>query len=130
MVEEKQYYTIREVTRIFGVSERIIYRIEEEGLVRASRDEGSRRRFTPEDLEQIRLIVELSRELGVNWAGIEVILHMRERMLALQREMREIFDQLPREMKDSPAGRAWELHRQSLPKMDIIRILEESSEEE
>jgi MerR family transcriptional regulator, heat shock protein HspR len=129
MAEEKRFYTIREVTRIFGVSERILYRIEAEGLVRARRDEERRKCFTPEDLEQIRLIVELSRELGVNWAGIEVILHMRERMLAMQRQVEEIFDHLHREMEDKLSEGQWDRQRRSLPKMDLIRILEEKKPE-
>ena len=129
MAEEKCFYTVREVTRIFGVSEHTIYRIEAEGFVRSRRDEESRRCFTPEDVERMRMVIELSRELGVNWAGIEVILHMRERMLSMQQQVHEIFNHLHREMQDTLAERQAERQRQSLPKIDIIRILDEEKSE-
>lgn len=128
MAEGKPFYTIREVTRIFGVSQNTIYRIEAEGFVHSRRDEERRKGFAPEDLERIRMILELSRELGVNWAGIEVILHMRERMLAMQRQVQEIFDHLHRQMKDR-LDQQPDSRRGSLPKMDLIRILEEKESE-
>ncbi|MEJ2033037.1 MAG: chaperone modulator CbpM [Deltaproteobacteria bacterium] len=129
MGEEKRLYSISEVTRIFEVSESTIYRIEAEGFVRARRNERSRKGFAPEDLERIRMVLELSRELGVNWAGIEVILHMRERMLSMQRQVQEIFSHLHRQMKDTLAEQQSGRRHQSLPKMDLIRILEEKDSE-
>jgi MerR family transcriptional regulator, heat shock protein HspR len=129
MVVEKKYYTLREVTRIFGISEYTICRIEAEGFIEARRQEGSRKVFAPEDLERIRVILALSRELGVNWAGIEVILHMRERMVEMQQQVDEILDHLHRQMQDALAERQMERRQPLPPKMDIIKILDEKRED-
>jgi MerR family transcriptional regulator, heat shock protein HspR len=129
MAAEKKYYTISEVIRIFGISEYTICRIEAEGFIEARRQEGSRKVFTPEDLERIRVILALSRELGVNWAGIEVILHMRERMLEIQQQVDEILDHLHRQMLDTLAERQIEQQQRLRPKMDIIKVLDERREE-
>lgn len=71
------------------------------------------------------MVLDLSRDLGVNWAGIEVILHMREQMLAMQRQVHDIFTHLHRQMKNTLAERQLDRQPGSLPKMDVIRILEE-----
>jgi MerR family transcriptional regulator, heat shock protein HspR len=128
MMAEKQYYTMSEVTRIFGISEYTICRIEAEGFIQVRRQEGSRKIFAPEDLERIRVILALSRELGVNWAGIEVILHMRERMLEMQQQVDEIMNHLHRQMQNTLAERQMEQRQRLRPKMDIIKVLDEEQD--
>jgi MerR family transcriptional regulator, heat shock protein HspR len=129
MAAEKEYYTLREVSRIFGISEYTICRIEAEGFIEARRHDGSRKVFAPEDLERIRVILALSRELGVNWAGVEVILHMRERMLEMQQQIDEILDHLHRQMQQTLAERQMDKPHGLRPKMDIIRVLDEEQED-
>jgi MerR family transcriptional regulator/heat shock protein HspR len=60
---------------------------EKKGLIRPSRTRGRTRVYSPEDVEEIRLILRLGRELGVNLAGIEIILKMRRQMQAMQQEL-------------------------------------------
>lgn len=57
------------------------------GLIKPARTRGNRRLYSPADIERLQQIVRLTDELGVNLAGVEVILRMRERILAMQREM-------------------------------------------
>lgn len=64
---------------------------EREGLLKPSRSRGNTRLYAEEDLQRLELILSLTRDLGVNLAGVEVILNMRERMVALQRELNELF---------------------------------------
>jgi DNA-binding transcriptional MerR regulator len=59
--------------------------VEREGLLRPSRSEGNTRLYTDEDLERLELILKLTRDLGVNLAGVEIILNVREKMEAMQR---------------------------------------------
>jgi MerR family transcriptional regulator, heat shock protein HspR len=129
MAPEKEYYTLREVSRIFGISESTVCRIETEGFIEARRQKGSRKVFAPEDLERIRVIMALSRDLGVNWAGIEVILHMRERMLAMQEQVEEILDHLHRQMQETQAEQQVDKRHQLRPKMDLIKVLDERQED-
>ena len=53
---------------------------EREGLLKPSRSEGNTRLYTDSDLERLEVILHLTRDLGVNLAGVEIILNMRERM--------------------------------------------------
>src|ERR687892_1163614 len=62
---------------------------EREGLLRPSRSEGNTRLYTDEDLERLEVILKLTRDLGVNLAGVEIILNMREKMEEMQRQMTE-----------------------------------------
>lgn len=71
---------------------------EREGLLKPSRSEGNTRLYTDEDLERLEVILQLTRELGVNLAGVEIILNMREKMAAMQKQIEEFVDTLNREL--------------------------------
>ena len=64
---------------------------EREGLLKPSRSEGNTRLYTDPDLERLEVILSLTRDLGVNLAGVEIILNMREKMDAMQREFERFF---------------------------------------
>ena len=67
---------------------------EREGLLKPSRSEGNTRLYTDPDLERLELILSLTRDLGVNLAGVEIILNMREKMDAMQHEFERFFQYL------------------------------------
>jgi MerR family transcriptional regulator/heat shock protein HspR len=73
---------------------------EREGLLKPSRSEGNTRLYTDEDLERLEVILELTRQLGVNLAGVEIILNMREKMLAMERQIGEFVNTLNEAMAD------------------------------
>ncbi len=62
---------------------------EREGLLKPSRSEGNTRLYTQEDLERLEVILKLTRDFGVNLAGVEIILNMREKMAVMQRQIEE-----------------------------------------
>ena len=65
---------------------------EREGLLKPSRSVGNTRLFEDSDLERLEIILSLTRDLGVNLAGVEIILNMREKMDAMQKEFERFFD--------------------------------------
>ena len=71
---------------------------EREGLIKPSRSEGNTRLYTEEDLERLEVILHLTRDLGVNLAGVEIILNMREKMEAMQAQMEGFIGTLNREL--------------------------------
>ena len=83
---------------------------EREGLLAPSRSEGNTRLYTDEDLERLEVILKLTRELGVNLAGVEIILNMREKMAAMQQQIEEFVATLNQELATraarTPAGEA------------------------
>ena len=79
---------------------------EREGLLAPSRSEGNTRLYTDDDLERLEVILKLTRDLGVNLAGVEIILNMREKMAAMQEQIEEFVATLNQEF-------AHQAHRQS-----------------
>jgi MerR family transcriptional regulator/heat shock protein HspR len=79
---------ISAVAEMFNIHPQTLRLYEREGLLVPSRTDGNTRYYTQRDLDRLELILKMSRDLGVNLAGIEIILNMRERMEEMQREMR------------------------------------------
>ena len=71
---------------------------EREGLLKPSRSEGNTRLYTDDDLERLEVILHLTRDLGVNLAGVEIILNMRERMSEMQAQIQDFVSSLNREL--------------------------------
>lgn len=84
---EKHYYTIKIAAELCGMHEQSLRMYERRGLIAPQRSAGNIRRFSDEDVEQIRFIKRLVDDLGVNLAGVEVIMHMRQQLLEIQREL-------------------------------------------
>ena len=95
-----------------------------EGLLAPSRSEGNTRLYTDEDLERLEVILKLTRELGVNLAGVEIILNMREKMEAMQQQMQGFVSTLNQELSQR-ANRPVESGGNSL--VPVIQISSVSS---
>lgn len=93
-------YMISAVAETYGIHPQTLRLYEREGLLQPSRSEGNTRLYTAEDLEQLELILSLTRDLGVNLAGVDVILNMRKRMVEMQAEMSEFIGYVERQMAD------------------------------
>jgi MerR family transcriptional regulator/heat shock protein HspR len=104
----KAAYMISAVAETYDIHPQTLRLYEREGLLKPSRSEGNTRLYTEEDLERLELILNLTRDLGVNLAGVEVVLNMRERLEEMQREMQEFIEYVEREFA---ATRSPELHQ-------------------
>lgn len=87
-------YTISAVAAQYDVHPQTLRLYEREGLLKPSRSVGNTRLYTESDLERLEVILSLTRDLGVNLAGVEIILNMREKMDAMHREFERFFDYL------------------------------------
>ena len=87
-------YTISAVALQYDVHPQTLRLYEREGLLKPSRSEGNTRLYTDPDLERLEIILSLTRDLGVNLAGVEIILNMREKMDAMQHEFERFFNYL------------------------------------
>jgi MerR family transcriptional regulator, heat shock protein HspR len=94
----KAAYMISAVAEQYQIHPQTLRLYEREGLLAPSRSEGNTRLYTDEDLERLEVILKLTRELGVNLAGVEIILNMREKMTAMQRQIEEFVATLNREL--------------------------------
>lgn len=115
---KKAAYMISAVAEQYAIHPQTLRLYEREGLLAPSRSEGNTRLYTEEDLQRLEIILKLTRELGVNLAGVEIILNMREKMDAMQKQIEGFIKTLNRELSQRAAARPVESH--SL--MPVIQI--------
>jgi len=94
---------ISAVAEMYNVHPQTLRLYEREGLLKPSRSEGNTRLYTEEDLERLKLILNLTRDLGVNLAGVQVVLNMRARMDEMEREMHAFVEMVRTEMQGRTA---------------------------
>lgn len=85
-------YHISTVSRMFNLHPQTLRLYEREGLLKPSRSEGNTRLYTDEDLKRLEVILNLIRELGVNLAGVEVVLNMRQKMEQIEADVNALLD--------------------------------------
>ena len=96
----KAAYMISAVAETYGIHPQTLRLYEREGLLKPSRSEGNTRLYTADDLERLELILSLTRDLGVNLAGVEVILNMRQRMEGMRQEMQRFIEYVQERIAD------------------------------
>ena len=92
---------------------------EREGLLTPSRSEGNTRLYTDEDLQRLEVILKLTRELGVNLAGVEIILNMREKMEAMQKQIEDFIATLNQELAIHAKAPIYDTRHSLIP---VIRL--------
>ena len=95
----RAYYMISVVAQEFSVHPQTLRMYEREGLLKPSRTDGNTRLYSDRDLERLAFILNLTRDLGVNLAGVEIILNMRRKMESMQDEMDRFITQLKEELQ-------------------------------
>jgi MerR family transcriptional regulator/heat shock protein HspR len=96
--KSKAAYMISSVAEQYEIHPQTLRLYEREGLLKPSRSEGNTRLYTADDLERLEVILHLTRELGVNLAGVEIVLNMREKMAEMQAQIEEFVATLNREL--------------------------------
>jgi len=96
--KSKAAYMISSVAEQYEIHPQTLRLYEREGLLKPSRSEGNTRLYTADDLERLEVILHLTRELGVNLAGVEIVLNMREKMAEMQAQIEEFVASLNREL--------------------------------
>jgi MerR family transcriptional regulator, heat shock protein HspR len=84
-----RFYMISVVSKAYGIHPQTLRLYEREGLLKPSRTDGNTRQYSEEDLRQLEVILNLTRDLGVNLAGVEIVLNMRRKMEQMQEEVGE-----------------------------------------
>jgi MerR family transcriptional regulator/heat shock protein HspR len=94
----KAGYMISSVAELYKLHPQTLRLYERVGLLKPSRSEGNTRLYTDEDLQRLDVILTLTRDMGVNLAGIEIILNMREKMLEMEKQMSEFASVVQQEL--------------------------------
>jgi MerR family transcriptional regulator/heat shock protein HspR len=113
---------ISAVAEQYAIHPQTLRLYEREGLLAPSRSDGNTRLYTAEDLERLEVILKLTRDLGVNLAGVEIILNMREKMEAMQKQMEGFIDTLNLELSQRAAGKQSSEDRSLVPVIQISSL--------
>ncbi len=119
-----RYYMISVVSNAYGIHPQTLRLYEREGLLKPSRTEGNTRLYSEEDLRQLEVILNLTRDLGVNLAGVEIVLNMRRRMEQMQTEVNDFVAWVRQELSRA-AQDGWQERLQQalvrLPPTPLVR---------
>jgi len=120
--DQKKYYHISNVARTYNIHPQTLRLYEREGLLKPSRSEGNTRLYSEDDLEQLELILNLTRDLGVNLAGVEVILNMRNKIEQIETEVNEFLEYIRKEYFEGREDE-FELRRKALVRISPAKII-------
>ena len=118
---KKAAFMISAVAEQYQLHPQTLRMYEREGLLTPSRSEGNTRLYTPEDLERLEVILKLTRELGVNLAGVEIILNMRARMSEMQEQIEHFVSSLNTEINQRSRSPEPEPSNTLIPVIQIRR---------
>lgn len=141
MKRKKGFYSISVVAKMFSVHQQTIRLYEKEGLINPKRSAGNTRLFSEDDVDRLEEIIYLTHKLGVNLAGVEVILSLQKKINKLQKEINKLFEQTQGQLQEAEdiykesakrqAKRLVEMKKLSEKEMtrNVVDITESSSEE-
>ena len=121
-------YMISAVAQKYDIHPQTLRLYEREGLLKPSRTDGNTRLYSDDDLRQLEVILNLSRDLGVNLAGIEIILNMRRKMEQMQSEMNEFVAYVQEELRRANQESWQERLQQALVRLPPTQIVRASAE--
>lgn len=116
--KSKAAYMISSVAEQYEIHPQTLRLYEREGLLKPSRSDGNTRLYTDDDLERLEIILHLTRDLGVNLAGVEIIMNMREKMEEMHRQVQDFVSTVNNELASRPVTET--TSRNSL--VPVIRI--------
>lgn len=120
--DTKKYYHISAVAQMYDIHPQTLRLYEREGLFKPSRSDGNTRLYSEDDLKQLEFIISLTRELGVNLAGVEVVINMKQRMNQIEAEVNEFLEYIRREFVEGHEEE-FEQRRQALIRITPGKIV-------
>jgi MerR family transcriptional regulator/heat shock protein HspR len=101
----KGFYSISAVSKMFSVHQQTIRLYEKEGLINPKRSDGNTRMFSEEDIEKLEEIIHLTHQLGINLAGVEMILQLHKKIKRMQTDMNKLFNKTQEELSQEANNR-------------------------
>jgi MerR family transcriptional regulator/heat shock protein HspR len=118
----KAAYMISAVAEQYEIHPQTLRLYEREGLLKPSRSDGNTRLYTDSDLERLEVILKLTRDLGVNLAGVEIILNMREKMEEMQHQIEQFVSSLNLEISQRTRPTPSEPSNSLIPVIEVKRF--------
>jgi len=111
MKRKKGYFSISAVAKMFSVHQQTIRLYEKEGLISPKRSEGNTRIFSEEDVDRLEEIIYLTHEIGINLAGVDMILKLQKKIKTLQSQVNTLFANAQEELGEDTL-----IHRNAIQK--------------
>ena len=121
MRRKKGFYSISAVAKMFSVHQQTIRMYEKEGLITPKRSAGNTRLFAEEDVERLEEVIYLTHNLGVNLAGVEIILKLQRKMKKMQDEMNKLFNAAGGELEQERLAITGDAKKQAQRLADIYQ---------
>ena len=119
----KAYYMISAVAQKYNIHPQTLRLYEREGLLKPARSDGNTRLYSEKDLERLELILNLSRDMGVNLAGVDIILNLREKIQEMQQQINELVEYLKTELeKNAQSPQSGGPGLVKAPSANLVRI--------
>jgi MerR family transcriptional regulator/heat shock protein HspR len=118
-----KFYMISVVAKNYGIHPQTLRLYEREGLLKPSRTEGNTRLYSDDDLKQLEVILNLTRDLGVNLAGVEIVMNMRRKMEQMQLEMNDFVSYVKDELHRTNQEGWQERFQQALVRLPPTHIV-------
>ena len=126
MKRKKGFYSISVVAKMFSVHQQTIRLYEKEGLINPKRSAGNTRLFSEEDVDKLEEVIYLTHKLGVNLAGVEVIMGLQKKVSKLQGEINSLFVKTQEDLKQEEDDYKQAVRKQA---KRLVRIKEETHEQ-
>ena len=127
--KQEAYYMISAVSRLYSIHPQTLRLYEREGLLKPSRSDGNTRLYSEDDIKQLECILNLTRELGVNLAGVEVILNMKKKMEEMRREVNRFIELLRETFSEQMEASTEPDTLVKVPPPKVIKVKIESEED-
>jgi len=121
-MKRKKLFTIGVVAKMYDIHPQTLRLYEREGLLKPTRTDGNTRLYSEKDLERLEFILFLTRELGVNLAGVDIILSMKQQMEELQKQVDQLFEFIQKELSKMYEGEELRKAIVSVPKRKVVRL--------
>jgi MerR family transcriptional regulator/heat shock protein HspR len=121
--KDEKFFAIGVVAKMYNIHQQTLRLYEREGLLKPARSEGNTRLYSEKDLERLELILNLSRDMGVNLAGVEIILNLREKMRDMQSQINEMVQFLKEQIEKKTEPPATEPGQRGLVKSPAANLI-------
>ena len=118
--DQQPLFTINDLARRLAIHPQTLRLYERQGFVKPSRTKGNTRLYASQDVEQLRLILHLTRDLGVNLAGVEIILSMQGKLRQMQQDIEDLRQVLVERVRQEDSARQRALTKTSSRK--LVRV--------
>ncbi|MEX0849773.1 MAG: MerR family transcriptional regulator [Candidatus Dependentiae bacterium] len=98
--KNKGFFSISAVAKMFSVHQQTIRLYEKEGLINPKRSSGNTRLFSEDDIDRLEEVIYLTHQLGINLAGVQMILKLKKKIDKMQKEMNRAFDRAKEQLDE------------------------------